>query len=161
MEFKNLTQDEMNLLFNGYLDSKNAKSKRVFDIVLYTIYTLVSILVVIGVFNCYNPLLLDYGHTEFYLIAFSLFLMLISSCYVIVTSIIRIIRAINRRVGLKEFKEALVYKIYDGRHGRSIKVKYSDDSFDIIKDYAYKVKDYNVGDLVIVARYKKLHFIFK
>ena len=87
--------------------------------------------------------------------------MLISSCYVIVTSIIRIIRAINRRIGLKEFREALVYKIYDGRHGATIKVKYSDDSFDNIKDYAYKFKDYNVGDLVIVARYKTLNFIFK
>ena len=161
MEFKNLTQDEMNLLFNGYLGSKDAKSKRVFDLILYTIYTLVSAFVIFGVFSCYNPLLLDYGHTEFYPIAFSLFLMLISSCYVIVTSIIRIIRAINRRVGLKEFKEALIYKIYDGRHGKTIKVKYSDDSFDTIKDYAYKVKDYNVGDLVIVARYKKLHFIFR
>lgn len=157
MEFKNLTQDEMKLLFNGYLDSKNAKSKRVFDFVLYTIYTLVSILVVIGVFNCYNPLLLDYGHTEFYPIAFTLVLILISSCYTIVISIVRIIRAINRKVGLKEFKEALIFEIV----GKTIKVKYSDDSFDTIKDYAYKIKDYNVGDLVIVAKYKKLHFMFK
>lgn len=157
MEFKNLTQDEMKLLFNGYLDSKNAKSKKVFDLILYTIYTLVSILVVIGVFNCYNPLLLDYGHTEFYPIAFTLVLILISSCYTIVISIIRIIRAINRKVGLKEFKEALIFEIV----GKAIKVKYSDDSFDTIKDYAYKIKDYSVGDLVIVAEYKKLHFIFK
>ena len=157
MEFKNLTQDEMKLLFNGYLYSKNAKSKRVFDLVLYTIYTLVSILVVIGVFNCYNPLLLDYGHTEFYPIAFILVLILISSCYTIVISIIRIIRAINRKIGLKEFKEALIFEIV----GKTIKVKYSDDSFDTIRDYAYKIKDYNVGDLVIIARYKKLHFMFK
>lgn len=157
MEFKNLTQDEMKLLFNGYLGSKNAKSKRVFDLILYTIYTLVSILVVIGVFNCYNPLLLDYGHTEFYPIAFTLVLILISSCYTIIISIIRIIRAINRKIGLKEFKEALIFEIV----GKTIKIKYSDDSFDTIRDYAYKIKDYNVGDLVIIARYKKLHFIFK
>lgn len=157
MDFKNLTQDEMNLLFNGYLDSKDAKSRRIFDLIFYTICTLVSSFIIFGVFSCYNPLLLDFGHTEFYPIAFILFLVLISSCYIVVTSIIRIIRAINRRIGLKEFKEALIFELV----GKTIKVKYSDDSFDTIKDYAYRFKDYKIGDLVIVARYKKLHFIFK
>ena len=77
MEFKNLAQDEMKLLFNGYLDSKNAKLKRVFDLIFYTICILVSAFVIFGVFSCYNPLLLDYGHTEFYPIAIVLLLILI------------------------------------------------------------------------------------